>query len=139
MESSSDTLKVRYSWRVKFLYGFLGINNLFWGILSSISESWGDWISFGFLFLGGICLAAATWVLYTPYLSIQGETLIQPGWKTKRIPLRALESVRNFAGDLILESGKTKITVNSYAAVKEDFKSLEEFLAREIQVADTAS
>lgn len=84
-------------------------------------------------------MAAATWVLYTPYLSIQGETLIQPGWKTKRIPLRALESVRNFAGDLILESGKTKITMNSYAAEKEDFKSLEEFLAREIQVADTAS
>ena len=136
MELPSNTLKVRYSWRVKILYGFFAINNLFWGILSSIStsisESWSDWIGFGFLFLGGICLAAAVWVWYTPYLSIEGKTIIQPGWQIKRIPLEELDSVRNFAGDLIFESGTTKIKLDKQTAQKEDLESLREFVAREL-------
>jgi len=137
MELRSDKITVRYSWRVLIFYGFIGINNLVWGILTSMSESWGDWIGFGFLFLGGICLAAAVWVWHTPYLSVQAETLIQPGWKTKRIPLRSLSSVRTFAGDLIFESGETKITLNKYAARKEDIKALSEFIDREVQIPDT--
>ncbi len=120
-----------------FFYGFIGINNFFWGILTSISESWSDWIGFGFIFLGGICLAAAVWVWNTPYLTIQGETLIQPGWKTKRISLQSLSSVRAFAGDLILESGKTKITLDKYTARKEDISALKDFLDREVQTPDT--
>ena len=137
MERPPDNLTVRYSWRVRLFYGFIGINNLFWGILTSMSESWSNWIGYGFLLLGGICLAAAVWIWHTPYLSIQGEILIQPGWKTKRIPLQNLDSVRNFAGDLILESGTTKITLNKYAAKKEDVKALKEYLIRVIQSADT--
>ena len=136
MQRSSNKLTVRYSWRVLFFYGFIGINNFFWGILTSISESWSDWIGFGFIFLGGICLAAAVWVWNTPYLTIQGETLIQPGWKTKRISLQSLSSVRAFAGDLILESGKTKITLDKYTARKEDISALKDFLDREVQTPD---
>jgi len=131
MEMSSDTLTVRYSWRVLTFYGLIGINNLLWGLLTSVSESWSDWIGFGFLFLGGICLVAVVWVWHTPYLYIHAETLIQPGWRTKRIPLKNLGSVRNFAGDLILESGKTHIQLDKHTARKEDLIALKEFLEQE--------
>ena len=137
LEEPTITLKVRYSWRVKAFYGLLGINNLFWGILASISGSWSDWIGFGFLLLGGICLAAAVWVRYTPYFYFHAETLIQPGWRTKRIPLHNLSSVRSFAGDLILESGSTRITLNKYTARKDDLKALREFLEHKTRTPDT--
>lgn len=131
MEMSLDTLTVRYSWRVLTFYGLIGINNLLWGVLNSLSDTGNDWISFGFLFLGGICLVAAVWVWHTPYLYIQAETLIQPGWSTKRIPLKDLGSVRNFAGDLILESGKTHIRLDKHTARKEDLLALKEYLEQE--------
>jgi hypothetical protein len=111
----------------------MGINNLFWGILTAMSGSWNDWIGFGFLFLGGICLAATVWVWHTPYLHIHAGALIQPGWSTKRILLQDLKSVRSFAGDLIFESGDTRITLTKYAARGDDIKVMKEFLSRQIQ------
>ena len=136
MESATEPLNVRYSWRIKLFYGLIGINNLFWGILTYTSKPWNEWIGFGFLVLGGICLAAAIWVWYTPYLSVQKESLIQPGWNTKRIPLKDLESIRHFAGDLIFECGNTRIKLNKYTARKKDLKILTDYLANKAQIPD---
>lgn len=118
------------------MYGFIGINNLFWGGYTATSESWSNWIGFGFLFLAGVCLAAAVWVWHTPYLSIEGKTLVQPGWSPKRISFGEVVCVRNFAGDLIIESETTKIKLDKYSAQKEDLESLREFINREMNAPD---
>lgn len=121
-------LLVRYSPGSRRFYWLYGLLALLWGAIGLTPDFYPGWIDIAWIAMGLLCFSGYFWHRRTPYLKVEGEILVQPGFPSRKIPLSHLKPVRTFAGDLILESDTAKITLARAAACTRDLEALEEFL-----------
>ena len=123
-------MKLRYKKGRLIFYKFM---LLFWLLLAISNLLFNEVAGWSYYILSAISISyvvAYSYNLINQYITIQDEILIENHFFGKKINLNEIKSIKKFAGDYILKTDKTELTINTQII---DEKSLEDLN----QVLDT--
>lgn len=117
-------MKIAYKKRHLKVNLFLGI---MWLVLAFLNFNYGEtnWISYGYLVLALLYLTRWFYQSQYKYLTIDNG-IIKENWPFgKEINLADIENVKYFAGDLILKTHNSQITIHKQLIDEKSFTDLE--------------
>lgn len=123
-------MKLRYKKGRLIFYKFM---LLFWLLLAISNLLFNEVAGWSYYILSAISISyvvAYSYNLINQYITIQDEILKENHFFGKKINLNEIKSIKKFAGDYILKTDKTELTINTQII---DEKSLEDLN----QVLDT--
>jgi hypothetical protein len=117
-------MKIAYKKRHLKVNLFLGI---MWLVLAFLNFNYGEtnWISYGYLVLALLYLTRWFYQSQYKYLTIDNG-IIKENWPFgKEINLADIENVKYFAGDLILKTNNSQLTIHKQLIDEKSFTDLE--------------
>ena len=118
-----EKLTIRYSKRQHRIWG---LQALAWSILAILYFA-GEkvtWTDYGFGILAIAYIGAFLWYRFLPYATLESGTLTEHGFRKKKVDLGQLDTLKTFAGDLVLKSPEQKIKLNLGIIRPEDKEKL---------------
>ena len=112
---------------------FILIMGLIWmgyGLLSVLFEDDPNWMDYGWLIFAGIYLIVYVFQKTQKYLAIDNGFLKIQGPFGKKINLNDVREIRKFAGDYILKTGNTQLTINTQLIDEESLTELNSILQK---------
>lgn len=91
----------------------MGLIWLGYAVLAILSGENSDWLDYGWLVPSGLYLIIYFYQRRLKYLSIENGVLRVQGPFGKKINLNEVQQIRKFAGDYILKTKETQLTINT--------------------------
>jgi len=106
-------MKISYKKKQLNINLIFGVIWLAYGILTVAFDEKPNWIDYGWFVFSGIYFTAYFYQKKEKYLTIENGTIKQNWPFGKKINLKEIKIIKHFAGDYILKSDKTKLTINT--------------------------
>lgn len=117
-------MKIGYKKRHLKINLFLGIMWLVLAFLNFTSDD-SNWIDYGYLIIAVLYLSRFFYQVRNKYLTINNG-IIKENWPFgKKINLVDIEHIKYFAGDLILKTDNTQLTIKKQLIDEKSFTDLE--------------
>lgn len=117
-------MKIAYKKKHLIVNLFLGI---MWLVLAFLNFNYGEtnWINYGYLVIALLYLTRWFYQYQNQYLTID-KGIIKENWPFgKEINLDEIQQIKYFAGDLILKTNNSQITINKQLIDEKSFTDLE--------------
>lgn len=117
-------MKIAYKKKHLIVNLFLGI---MWLVLAFLNFNYGEtnWINYGYLVIALLYLTRWFYQYQNQYLTIDNG-IIKENWPFgKEINLADIENVKYFAGDLILKTNNSQLTIHKQLIDEKSFTDLE--------------
>ena len=105
----------------------MGLVFLILGILF-VQQEPGNIFKYGFILVSILHLTSGFYRLRIPYLKVENGIITKSRLFSRTIPLDDIERIKIFAGDYILYTSETKLTINSQQVSKLQLAELDELL-----------
>src|SRR5690606_38108009 len=118
------SMKIAYKKKHLRVNLFLGI---MWLVLAFLNFNYGEtnWINYGYLVIALLYLTRWFYQYQNQYLTID-KGIIKENWPFgKEINLDEIQQIKYFAGDLILKTHNSQITINKQLIDEKSFTDLE--------------
>lgn len=107
--------------------------SLIWLVFFFVSFTNGftlKWLNIGWLLAAVIYFVIYLYEKKNQYGKIENDVLSlnDSFFKTKKVDLKALKSIQNIAGDIVLQDEKNTVKINAYLVEEESLKELENIL-----------
>jgi len=122
-------MKIRYSKKRLRANLFLGLICLTLGILKWIFDDYGNWTDSFFFGMALLYLGQYFYEWRNQYLHITKEQIVVNYPFGRKVKLSEIYSIKKFAGDYILKTGKKDLTINTQIIDKDSLNDLNEILA----------
>lgn len=106
-------MKIPYKKKQLNINLILGIVWLIYGIVQTYFDEKLRWYNFGWFFLSGVYFIIYINQKTKNYLTIENGIIKENYPFGKKINLDEIKLIKHFAGDIILKTGKTELTINT--------------------------
>ena len=106
---------------INLVFGLIWLG---YGVLRVLTDDSPNWIDYGWFVIAGIYLMVYFYQRNQKYLVIDDGFLKIQGPFGKKINLNEVQQIRKFAGDYILKTGETQLTINTQIIDEESLSKL---------------
>ncbi|WP_295982884.1 hypothetical protein [uncultured Algibacter sp.] len=82
-------------------------------VFNLISNDFGEWTAYTWLGISVMYIAIYSFDYFNQYLTIQNNVIKENHLFGKKINLNEIKRIKKFAGDYILQTDKTELTINT--------------------------
>ena len=89
---------------------------IFWllfGVFNLILNDFGKWTTYTWLGISAMYIAIYSFYYFYPYLTINNNVIKENHLFGKKIKIAEIKQIKKFAGDYILKTDKTELTINT--------------------------
>lgn len=106
-------MKIRYKKKRLKFYLIMTILWLIFVVFNLISNDFGEWTAYTWLGISVMYIAIYSFDYFNQYLTIQNNVIKENHLFGKKINLNEMKRIKKFAGDYILQTEKTELTINT--------------------------
>lgn len=106
---------------INLVFGLIWLG---YGTLSILTDANPNWIDYGWLVIAGLYLIVYFYQRSRKYITIDNGILQIQGLFGKKINLNEVQHIRKFAGDYILKTGESQLTINTQIIDEESLTEL---------------
>lgn len=106
-------MKIRYKKKRLKFYLIMTILWLIFVVFNLISNDFGEWTAYTWLGISVMYIAIYSFDYFNQYLTIQNNVIKENHLFGKKINLNEIKRIKKFAGDYILHTEKTELTINT--------------------------
>lgn len=106
-------MKIRYKKKRLKFYLIMTILWLIFVVFNLISNDFGEWTTYTWLGISVMYIAIYSFDYFNQYLTIQNNVIKENHLFGKKINLNEIKRIKKFAGDYILQTEKTELTINT--------------------------
>ena len=106
-------MKIRYKKKQLKISLVLGIVWLIFGILYLFVKDFSHWMDYGYLIISILYLSQYFYNYKYQYLTIENGVIYKSFFLSKKINLTEIKKIKKFAGDYIIKTDKTELTINT--------------------------
>ncbi|MDB4402082.1 hypothetical protein N9169_01290 [Algibacter sp.] len=106
-------MKIRYKKKRLKFYLIMTILWLIFVVFNLISNDFGEWTAYTWLGISVMYIAIYSFDYFNQYLTIQNNVIKENHLFGKKINLNEIKRIKKFAGDYILQTDKTELTINT--------------------------
>jgi hypothetical protein len=106
-------MKIRYKKKRLKFYLIMTILWLIFVVFNLISNDFGEWTAYTWLGISVMYIAIYSFDYFNQYLTIQNNVIKENHLFGKKINLNEIKRIKKFAGDYILQTEKTELTINT--------------------------
>ncbi len=122
-------MKIRYK-KKRLLFNLaIGVAWLILGILGNNLKETVRWMDYGFVFISFLFIATYLYESTQQYITIKNGFIQINQLFGKKMKLDEIKSIRKFAGDYILETDTSKLTINTNLIEEESLSNLDSVLS----------
>ena len=117
-------MKIRYKKKRLKLYLIMTIFWLIFGVLNLIFNDFGKWTTYSLLGISAMYIAIYSFNYFNQYLTIHDNVIKENYLFGKKIDLAEIKQIKKFAGDYILKTDNTELTINTQIIDPNSFAEL---------------
>jgi len=106
-------MKIRYKKKRLKFYLIMTIFWLIFGAFNLIFNDFGKWTTYTWLGISVMYIAIYSFDYFNQYLTIHNNVIKENHLFGKKIKLTEIKQIKKFAGDYILKTEKTELTINT--------------------------